>query len=67
MTDSPMGWVAVPGYTHPGVDVVGWLNVEQMLDFINKAAGITLEVEDSTPSDQWPILPGQQEFKFDDA
>jgi hypothetical protein len=41
MTDSPMGWVAVPGYTHPGVDVVGWLNVEQMLDFINVAAQLT--------------------------
>ena len=67
MTDSPMGWVAVPGYTGPSGDVVGWLNVGQMLDFINKAAGITLEVEDSTPSDQYPILPGQQEFKFNDA
>ena len=76
-------WVAVPGYTGspedwnpPPVncgpddfcdDVVGHLNVEQVLDFISKAAGITLEVEDNTPSDQYPVLPGQQEFKFDDA
>ena len=75
-------WVAVTGYTgspedwNPPVncgpddfydDVVGHLNVEQVLDFISKAAGITLEVEDNTPSDQYPVLPGQQEFKFDDA
>jgi hypothetical protein len=70
-------WVAVTGYTGSPEgadpddfydDVVGHLNVSQVLDFINKAAGITLEVEeDPVPSDQYPLLPGQQEFKFDDA
>ena len=75
-------WVAVTGYTgspaywNPPVscdpddfcdDVIGHLNVENVLHFINAAAGITLEVEDNTPSDQYPVLPGQQEFKFDDA
>jgi hypothetical protein len=58
-------WVAVPGYTDvDGDDVCGHLNVEQVLDFINVAAGITLEVEDNAPSDQHPILPGQQELDF---
>jgi len=80
VTGSDLSWVYVPGYTGDGSsivaqqmqfsvggDVCGYLNVSQVLDFINKAAGITLEVEDNVPSDQYPILPGQQEFDFDET
>ena len=70
-------WVAVTGYTGSPEgadpddfydDVVGHLNVSQVLDFISKAGNVLVLVEeDPVPSDQYPILPGQQEFKFDDA
>ena len=70
-------WVAVTGYTGSPEgadpddfydDVVGHLNVSQVLDFINEAGKLVILVEeDPVPSDQYPILPGQQEFKFDDA
>ena len=53
--DSDGAWVAVPGYTGPGSDedgiddsdtfyddVVGHLNVEQVLDFINEAGKLVI-------------------------
>jgi hypothetical protein len=75
--DSDGAWVAVPGYTGTPEgadpddfydDVVGHLNVEQVLDFINEAGKLVILVEeDPMPSDQYPVLPGQQEFDFNDA
>ena len=54
VTGSDLSWVAVPDYTGPGSDedgiddsdtfyddVVGHLNVSQVLDFINKASKLT--------------------------
>ena len=69
-------WVAVPGFTGPLSyedgefydDVVGYLNVSQVLDFIRRAAAVLVLVEeDPVSSDQHPLLPGQQELDFDDA
>ena len=53
VTDTDLSWVAVPDYTGPGSDedgiddsdtfyddVVGYLNVSQVLDFINKASQV---------------------------
>ena len=77
-------WVAVTGYTGwpedwnpPPVncgpddfcdDVIGHLNVERVLDFINEAGKLVVLIEeDPVPSDQYPVLPGQQEFDFNDA
>ena len=55
VTGSDLSWVAVPDYTGPGSDedgiddsdtfyddVVGYLNVSQVLDFINKASQLDL-------------------------
>jgi len=55
VTGSDLSWVAVPDYTGPGSDedgiddsdtfyddVVGHLNVSQVLDFINKASQLNL-------------------------
>ena len=39
VTGSDLAWVAVPGYTDAGGDdVCGYMNVSQVLDFINKAS-----------------------------
>ena len=39
VTGSNLSWVAVPGYTDVGGDdVAGFLNVEGVLDFINRAS-----------------------------
>jgi hypothetical protein len=56
VTGSKLLWVAVPGYTGPGSDedgiddsdtfyddVVGYLNVSQVLDFINEVSQLNLE------------------------
>ena len=70
VTGSNLAWVSVPGYTGGGRDrcggddVCGYMNVSQVLDFINEAA--RLSMEDNVSSDQ-PTLPGQQEFTFDEA
>ena len=85
VTGTDLSWVAVPGYTgNDGDDVCGYLNVSQVLDFINRASELTgfaaeanpdsignrmmaeLEaVEDPVPSDQYPLLDGQQELDFE--
>jgi len=92
VTGSNLSWVAVPGYTGPHGcddedvfydDVVGHLDVQGVLDFINLASQVAaepnpnsignkmlgwLEKEDPVPSDQHPFpLPGQKELDFDDA
>ena len=82
-------WVAVPGFTGPigdddsdtfYDDVVGHLDVQGVLDFINLASQVGAEpnpdslgnrmmkeLEDSVPSDQFPHpLPGQKELDFDE-
>jgi len=39
VTGSNLAWVAVPGYTDAGGDdVCGYMNVSQVLDFINRAS-----------------------------
>ena len=39
VTGSDLAWVAVPGYTDAGGDdVCGYMNVSQVLDFINRAS-----------------------------
>ena len=56
VTGSDLSWVAVPNYTGPGSDedgiddsdtfyddVVGYLNVSQVLDFINEVSQLNLE------------------------
>jgi len=49
ITGSDLSWVAVPDYTGGGRDrcggddVCGYLNVSQVLDFINKASQLNLE------------------------
>jgi hypothetical protein len=69
-TGTDLSWVAVPGYTDVGGDdVCGFMNVSQVLDFINRASKLTgfggVE-EDPVPSDQYPHpLPGQQELDYD--
>jgi len=41
VTGSNLSWVAVPGYTDAGGDdVCGYMNVSQVLDFINRASQI---------------------------
>ena len=70
VTGSNLAWVAVPGYTDvTGDDVCGYLNVSQVLDFINEASQLTgfAVEEDPVPSDQHPLLPGQQELDFDES
>jgi len=82
VTGSNLAWVAVPGYTDAGGDdVCGYMNVSQVLDFINRASQIDAkpnpnslgnrmmkELEDAAPSDQYPYpLPGQKELDFDEA
>ena len=82
VTGSNLAWVAVPGYTDAGGDdVCGYMNVSQVLDFINRASQIDAkpnpnslgnrmmkELEDAAPSDQYPYpLPGQKEVDFDEA
>ena len=43
VTGSDLSWVAVPGYTPvEGDDVCGYMNVSQVLDFINKASQLDL-------------------------
>jgi hypothetical protein len=74
---SNMAWVSVPGFTGPRSgrddafydDTIGYLNVEQVLDFIYRASRLHDHVvEDPTPSDQYPFpLPGQQELDFDEV
>ena len=69
VTGSNLAWVAVPGYTDAGGDdVCGYMNVSQVLDFINRASQLKDFVkEDPVPSDQHPFpLPGQQEFDFNE-
>jgi hypothetical protein len=42
VTGSDLAWVAVPGYTDVGGDdVCGYMNVSQVLDFINRASKLT--------------------------
>ena len=42
VTGSNLSWVAVPGYTDVGGDdVCGYMNVSQVLDFINLASQLT--------------------------
>ena len=42
VTGSKLAWIAVPGYTDVApCDVVGHLNVSQVLDFINRASRLT--------------------------
>ena len=42
VTGSNLAWVAVPGYTDVGGDdVCGYMNVSQVLDFINLASRLT--------------------------
>ena len=95
VTGSNLAWIAVPGYTDVGGDdVAGYLNVSQVLDFINEASQLTGfaaeakprwslarekgdhgdshgdyrdDPEDPVPSDQHPLLPGQQELDFDES
>ena len=90
VTGSNLSWVAVPGFTGPigdddsdtfYDDVVGFLDVQGVLDFINRASQIDAkpnpnslgnrmmkELEDAAPSDQYPYpLPGQKELDFDEA
>ena len=92
ITGSNLSWVAVPGFTGPigdddhevyYDDVVGHLDVQGVLDFINLASQLVpaanpnslgnrmmkeLEKEDPAPSDQYPYpLPGQQELDFDET
>ena len=87
---SNLSWVAVPGFTGPigdddsdtfYDDVVGFLDVQGVLDFINAASQVGAEpnpnsignkmlkeLEDAVPSDQYPFpLPGQKELDFDEA
>jgi hypothetical protein len=74
VTGTNLSWVSVPGLTGPRNkrddafydNVAGYLNVEQVLDFINRASNLHDHkslgdpVEDPTPSDQYPFpLPGQ--------
>ena len=89
-TGSNLSWVAVPGFTGPigdddsdtfYDDVVGFLDVQGVLDFINAASQVGAEpnpnsignkmlkeLEDAVPSDQYPFpLPGQKELDFDEA
>jgi hypothetical protein len=40
VTGSDLSWISVPGYTG-GDDVCGYLNVSQVLDFINLASKLT--------------------------
>ena len=42
VTGSDLSWVYVPGYTGDGDDVCGYLNVSQVLDFINEASQLNL-------------------------
>ena len=90
VTGSNLSWVAVPGFTGPigdddsdtfYDDVVGFLDVQGVLDFINAASQVGAEpnpnsignkmlkeLEDAVPSDQYPFpLPGQKELDFDEA
>ena len=90
VTGSDLSWVAVPGFTGPigeddsdtfYDDVVGFLDVQGVLDFINLASQVGAEsnpnslgnrmmkeLEDSVPSDQFPHpLPGQKELDFDET
>ena len=64
ITDSDLAWIAVPGYTGDGDDVCGHMNVSQVVDFINKAGNVEVFDEDPVPSDQHPLLPGQQELDW---
>ena len=61
-------------------DVCGHLNVSQVLDFINRASQVGAEpnpnslgnrmmseLEDPVPSDQYPLIDGQQELDFDET
>ena len=70
---SDLSWVAVPDYTGPGSDedgiddsdtfyddVVGHLNVSQVLDFINKASKLNLE-----PSGDYRDDPKLQQDELD--
>ena len=63
ITGSNLAWVAVPDYTGPGSDedgiddsdtfyddVVGHLNVSQVLDFINEASQLTGDAAQANPN-----------------
>ena len=88
VTGSDLSWVAVPGYTPvEGDDVCGYMNVSQVLEFINLALLLDnkhgdyrddlvederkvmeeFAEEDPVPSDQHPLLPGQQELDFNES
>ena len=75
VTGSNLSWVAVPGFTDAGGDdVVGWLNVQGVLDFINAASKLVpaanpnslgnrmmAELEDPVPIDYRDDLKLQQD------
>jgi hypothetical protein len=50
VTGSNLAWVEVPGYTDVGgCDVCGYLNVSQVLDFINLASKLTGFAAEANP------------------
>ncbi len=66
ITGSDLSWISVPGYTGgggggaPGENVCGYLNVSQVLDFINLASKLNLE-----PSGDYRDDPKLQQDELD--
>ena len=66
ITGSDLSWISVPGYTGGGRDrcggddVCGYLNVSQVLDFINLASKLNLE-----PSGDYRDDPKLQQDELD--
>ena len=61
ITGSDLSWISVPGYTDVGGDdVCGYLNVSQVLDFINLASKLNLE-----PSGDYRDDPKLQQDELD--
>jgi hypothetical protein len=54
VTGSNLAWIAVPGYTDVGGDdVCGYMNVSQVLDFINVASRLTGFAAEAKP--RWSL------------
>ena len=85
LTGSNLSWVGVPGFTGPigdedvetfYDDVCGYMTVQEVLDFINRASQlVNPEANEKSLGNKIlasleegdDVLPGQQEFDFDET